>query len=110
MDTGRAQRGAIPWDSVVPPYCDRCLTVMPERPTPEDDDFLQTTWHFYASCEALAALRLEMFGEAYYKPLEEIPRKAILEFARKADLNILPKDNSEVMEAEVNYSTQHEDA
>ena len=98
MYAEKARRGVIPLAAVKPPYCDKCLTVMPDRPTAEDDDFLQTSWHFYSSCESFAALRLEMFGEAYYKPLEEIEKNKVLEFARRAGLDILPADRPEVLD------------
>lgn len=70
---------------------------MPSGRSAEDDDLLQTTWHLFSSCDALAALRLQMFGEQYYKPLEEIDRKLILQFIRRAGLHVLPPDNSEVL-------------
>ena len=89
---------------VLPPYCNRCLEKMPTENSADYDDFLQTPWHFYASCEALASLRQEMFGEAYYKPLHEIDRKQVLEFARRGDLNILPADNSEVLNIDLERS------
>ena len=64
----------------------------------------RTSW-----CEALAPLRLEMFGEAYYKPLEEIDRKVILEFARRGSLHILPENNSEVMNIDMEVSNNGSD-
>ena len=89
---------------VVPPYCNRCLDAMPTVHSADNDDFLQTPWHFYSSCEALASLRQEMFGEPYYKPLSEIDRKQVLEFARRAEIDILPEDNDEVMNIDLDNS------
>jgi hypothetical protein len=99
-----ARRGRIPWSEVTPPYCNYCLKVMPTTNSAEYDDFYQTTWHFFSSCEVFAALRLEMFGEAYYKPLNEIDRKSVLEFLRRANIDIFPKDNSEVMNIDIDLS------
>ena len=109
VETEKARKGLIPWEEVTPPYCDRCLEVMPTGNSADLDDFLQTSWHFYASCEALAPLRLEMFGEAYYKPLEEIDRKVILEFARRGSLHILPENNDEVMNIDMEVSNNGSD-
>ena len=80
------------------------METVPTVNSADYDDFLQTPWHFYASCEALAALRQEMFGEAYYKPLHEIDRKQVLEFARRGGLEILPVDNSEVQNIDLERS------
>ena len=98
VDSQKARRGQMPVAQVVPPYCNLCMTEMPLVQSASNDDFLQTTWHLYASCEALATLRQDVFGEAYYKPLEEIKKSQILEFARMANLSIFPPDNSEVAE------------
>ena len=45
-----------------------------------------------------------MFGEPYYKPLSEIDRKQVLEFARRAEIDILPEDNDEVMNIDLDNS------
>ena len=82
---------------------------MPTSNSAENDDYLQTTWHLYSSCEALAGLRQEIFGEAYYKPLEELSKSAVLEFARRAELNILPADNAEVLDIDLNNPLQEGD-
>ena len=60
------------------------------------DEYLQTTFHLFTQCEALATQRLQIFGQAFDKPLHTIKRTDILRFIRHAGLNVFPSDSEEV--------------
>ena len=109
VDSRKAREGRLPVAMVVPPYCNLCMSEVPLCNSASNDDFLQTTWHLFASCEALATLRQEVFGEAYYKPLEEIKKSQILEFVRMAELNIFPPDEPEVADLNSENPLNEED-
>ena len=59
------------------------------------DEYLQTTFHLFTQCEALATTRFEIFGAAFDKPLHELKKTDILKFVRKAGLKVFPSDREE---------------
>ena len=100
VDRERLRRGEIQEEELVPPYCDLCLEEMPDPRVvgAEFDEYLQTPFHLFTQCEALALVRLRVFGQAYGIRLDEIKKANILTFVREAGLSVFPKDNSEVVD------------
>ena len=56
------------------------------------DEYLQTSEHLYSQCEALASLRLALFGQAFGKPLHTIKKTLILKFLRETNIKVFPSD------------------
>ena len=95
VDVEKWKRGAITKEELVPPFCDLCLTVMPDAFSTDCDEYLQTTQHLFSTCEALASARLRIFGKAFEVDLSTIEYRDIMNFIREANLDVLPRKEAE---------------
>ena len=98
VDSERVRRGTLPPESLDSPFCDLCCFRVPDEASEWQhmDEYLQTSFHLFTQCEALATVRLQLFGQAFDKPLHTIKRKNIIKFMRQAGLYVFPSENSEI--------------
>merc|ERR1712110_89796 len=103
VDKERLRRREIEEEQLAPPYCDLCLSDRPRVYTQMGleaqglGEYLQTTWHLFAECEALATTRFEVLGQCFGTQLATVKRRKILRYIRQAKLSVFPSDQEEVM-------------
>ena len=109
IDKARLKRGEIEEQDLTPPFCDLCLKEVPEVWTNDLVEYVQTTWHIFTECEALAVIRYRVFGHWYGMPLPEVRRQDVVKFLRQAQLSVFPSDQEEVMAIDRSIVLQNED-
>ena len=92
-------RGRILLENVGSPVCDLCQENTEDYPLDgRDPRPVQTIEHLFSDCEALALLRLRVFGTLYNVDTTTTKLQKAMDFLFMAGIELLPEDNQDVQE------------